>query len=140
MAPQAAGRKHRDIRNRARFPLEVTEAVIAVWGADRVGYKISPNSAFNSMSDSDPVATYSYFANELSKLGIGYLHVSEAIAGPLAPPPGTQRLAPRLRARFRGTLILNGGYEAQSANAAIARQDADLIAFGVPFPGQSGFA
>jgi N-ethylmaleimide reductase len=121
------------IRNRARFPLEVTEAVIGVWGADRVGYKISPNGAFNSMSDSDPVATYSYFADELSKFGIVYLHATEGVAGPMAPPPGTQRVAPVLRTRFAGTLILNGGHDAESANAAIARQDADLIAFGVPF-------
>ena len=45
-----------DIRNRARFPLEVTDAVVAVWGPGRVGYKVSPNGAFNSMSDSDPIA------------------------------------------------------------------------------------
>src|SRR5580693_5034265 len=57
------------IRNRARLPLEVTEAVVAVWGADHVGYKVSPNGAFNSMSDSDPIATCSYLAGELSKLG-----------------------------------------------------------------------
>jgi len=121
------------IRNRARFPLEVTEAVIGVWGADRVGYKVSPNSAFNSMSDSDPVATYTYFAGELSKLGIVYLHATEGVAGPMAPPPETTRVAPILRRQFAGTLILNGGYEAQSANTAIALQEADLIAFGVPF-------
>jgi N-ethylmaleimide reductase len=121
------------IRNRARFPLEVTEAVVGVWGPDRVGYKVSPNSGFNSMSDSDPVATYWYFADELSKFGILYLHATEGIAGPMAPPPGTRRVAPILRKRFAGTLILNGGYDAQSADATIARQDADLIAFGVPF-------
>jgi N-ethylmaleimide reductase len=124
-----------NIRNRARFPLEVTEAVIDVWGADRVGYKVSPNSAFNSMSDSDPTATYKYFAAELSKLGLLYLHATEAVAGPMAPPAGTTLVAPILRRQFAGTLILNGGYDAHSANAAIARQDADLIAFGVPFLG-----
>src|SRR5947209_6228502 len=63
-----------NIRNRARFPLEVTEAVVAVWGPERVGYKVSPNSAFNSMSDSDPIATFSYFADELSRRGLLYLH------------------------------------------------------------------
>jgi N-ethylmaleimide reductase len=121
------------IRNRARFPLEVTEAVVAVWGRDRVGYKVSPNSAFNSMSDSDPIATFSYFADELSRLGLLYLHATEGIAGPMAPPAGTILAAPVLRQRFRGALILNGGYDADSADAAIARGDADLIAFGVPF-------
>jgi N-ethylmaleimide reductase len=121
------------IRNRARFPLEVTEAVVAVWGPDRVGYKVSPNSAFNSMSDSDPIATFSYFADELSRLRLIYLHATEGVAGPMAPPAGTILAAPVLRGRFKGALILNGGYDAHSADAAIARGAADLIAFGVPF-------
>jgi len=121
------------IRNRARFPLEVTEAVAAVWGPDRVGYKVSPNSAFNSMSDSDPIATFSYFAAELSRLRLIYLHATEGVAGPMAPPAGTVLAAPVLRERFKGALILNGGYDAHSADAAIASGAADLIAFGVPF-------
>ena len=122
-----------NIRNRARFPLEVTEAVVAVWGPERVGYKVSPNSAFNSMSDSDPIATFSYFADELSRRGLLYLHATEGVAGPMAPPAGAILAAPELRKRFKGTLILNGGYDAPSADAAIARGAADLIAFGVPF-------
>jgi len=51
----------------------------------------------------------------------------------MAPPAGTTLAAPVLRERFKGTLILNGGYDAHSADAAIARGAADLIAFGVPF-------
>jgi N-ethylmaleimide reductase len=121
------------IRNRARFPLEVTEAVIGVWGPRRVGYKVSPNGAFNSMSDSDPIATFSYLADELSRLGLLYLHITEGIAGPMAPPAGTALAAPVLRQRFAGALILNGGYDENSGNAAIAQGRADLIAFGVPF-------
>jgi N-ethylmaleimide reductase len=121
------------IRNRARLPLEVAEAVVAVWGADRVGYKVSPNGNLYSMSDSDPIATFSYLADELSRLGLNYLHASEGLTGPMAPPAGTTLAAPVLRERFKGALILNGGYDAHSANAAIARGAADLIAFGVPF-------
>ena len=48
------------LRNRARFPLEVTEAVIDVWGPQRVGYKLSPYFRGYSMSDSDPIDTFSY--------------------------------------------------------------------------------
>jgi N-ethylmaleimide reductase len=121
------------IRNRARFPLEVTEAVIGVWGRQRVAYKVSPNGAFNSMSDSDPIATFSYLADELSRLGLVYLHVTEGVAGPMAPPAATPLAAPVLRKRFTGALILNGGYDEISGNAAIAQGRADLIAFGVPF-------
>jgi N-ethylmaleimide reductase len=120
------------IHNRARFPLEVTEAVIGVWGASRVGYRVSPNSAFNSMSDSDPIATFSYVTMELNRLGIGYLHVTEPVAGPGAVPAG-RRALPVLGKLFNRTIIANGGYDARSANAAIANAEADLIAFGVPF-------
>lgn len=114
------------VQNRARFPLEVAEAVIGVWGKERVGYRISPTGAFNSMSDSDPRATFSHFTAELDRLGIGYLHVTD-------PVNAENRLAPALRKTFKGPLIVNGGYDAASANAAIAAGEADLVAFGVPF-------
>jgi N-ethylmaleimide reductase len=84
------------------------------------------------MSDSNPVATFSYIAKELNKLGLGYLHVSEAIAGPMKVD-GTVRITPLIREAFDGTLIANGGYDAATAEAAIARGEADLVAFGVPF-------
>jgi N-ethylmaleimide reductase len=121
------------IQNRARFPLEVVEAVIDVWGAERVGYKLSPHFAGHSMSDSNPVETFSYLAAKLNSLQLGYLHIGEAIAGPMAAPAGTVHVTPILRDLFDGTVIVNGGYDAQSGNAAIARGEADLVAFGVPF-------
>jgi N-ethylmaleimide reductase len=119
--------------NRVRFPLEVAEAVSDVWGADRVGYKLSPYFAGYSMSDSDPVTTFSYLGEQLGALGLAYLHVAEAVAGPSALPAGTTRVTPFLRQLFHGAIMVNGGYDAQSANAAIALGEADLVAFGVPF-------
>jgi N-ethylmaleimide reductase len=121
------------IANRARFPLEVTDAVVDVWGAERVGYKLSPYFAGYSMSDANPLETFAFIATELNKRHLLYLHVSEAIAGPGAAPAGTVRATPIIRARFNGALIANGGYDAQTAQAAIARRDVDLVAFGVPF-------
>jgi N-ethylmaleimide reductase len=85
------------------------------------------------MSDSDPIRTFSCLATELDHLRLGYLHVSEAIAGPMAVPAEVTRALSVLRKMFRGTLIANGGYDARSGNAAIAHDEADLIAFGVPF-------
>ena len=120
------------ISNRARLPLEVTDAVAGVFGAGRVGYKLSPYFGMFSMSDSNPIATFTYIAKELGKRGIGYLHVSEAIAGPMKVD-GTERVTPLIRDVFDGTLIVNGGYDATTADAAIARGEADLVAFGVPF-------
>jgi N-ethylmaleimide reductase len=115
------------IENRARLPLEVTKAVIDVWGADRVGYRISPNGAFNSMSDSNPLRTFSYLAEELNKLGIVYLHVVDPVAD------GSKRMSPLLRRKFDRSLIVNGGFDLDSANAAIRNGTADLVAFGMPF-------
>jgi 2,4-dienoyl-CoA reductase-like NADH-dependent reductase (Old Yellow Enzyme family) len=85
------------------------------------------------MSDSNPPETLSYLAEQLSSLRIGYLHVGEAIAGPMAAPAGAIRVTPILRDKFSGTMIANGGYDAHSGHAAIARGEADLVAFGVPF-------
>ncbi|RDE14272.1 MAG: alkene reductase [Candidatus Thorarchaeota archaeon] len=119
-------------QNRARFPLEVTHAVTDVWGPKRVGYKMSPHFTNRSMSDTDPRTTFSFLAKELDKIGIGYVHLVEFISGPFAPPPQA-RLASLIRQTFKGTLILNGGYEAQSANQAIETGSADLISFGSLF-------
>lgn len=119
------------IDKRARLPLEVVEAVTAVWGIDRVGYRMSPWFAMYSMSDSDPAATFGYFAKALSGR-VGYIHVVEPIAGP-AEVVAAQRLTPALRAAFGGTTIANGGYDALSADRAIASGHADLVSFGFPF-------
>jgi N-ethylmaleimide reductase len=115
------------VENRARLPLEVTKAVIDVWGADRVGYRISPNGAFNAMSDSNPIETFSYIAEQLNKLGIVYLHVVDPVAD------GAKRVSPLLRRKFDRTYIVNGGFDLDSADAAIQRGGADLIAFGKLF-------
>jgi N-ethylmaleimide reductase len=120
------------LENRARFPLEVVDAVLGVWDAARVGYKVSPNGAFNSMSDTNPIATFSYLAEQLDRLGVGYLHVTEQVSGPGAVP-ADKRALPVLGKIFTRTIIANGGYDARLANAAIANGEADLVAFGVPF-------
>jgi len=120
------------IENRARFPLEVVDAVTAVWGPQRVGYKVAPYFSGYSMSDSHPLETFSFIASQLSKRGLLYLHVTEPVNNP-ATPAGSERATPILRGKFKGALIANGGYDVHTAHAAIARGEADMVAFGVPF-------
>ena len=115
------------VENRIRLLREVTEALIGVWGKERVRYRISPNNPFNAMQDSDPVATFSFLAGELAKRGIGYLHVIDPVAD------GAKRISPLLRGVFKGTYIVNGGFDAASAEDTLERKAADLVAFGVPF-------
>lgn len=115
-----------NVENRARFPLEVADAVIGVWGKGRVGYRISPNGTFNSMSDSNPETTFSYLTEQLSKRGIGYLHVVD-------PLTDAKRISPLLRKKFVGTYIVNGGFDAEAAEKALVAEETDLVAFGVPY-------
>jgi N-ethylmaleimide reductase len=114
------------VANRVRFPLEVTRAVIEAIGAERVGYRISPLNPFNAMSDSDPVGTFSYLTDQLNELGIVYLHVVD-------PANADPRMTPVLRPRFARTYIVNTGFTLEAANRAIETDEADLVAFGVPF-------
>ena len=120
------------VANRARFLLEVTEAVCSAWSPDRVGVRLSPTGGYNDMRDSDPPATFGHAADALNRFNLAYLHLMEALPGhPLA---GThERISPMLRTIYRGTLIINGGFDAQLATAALERGEADLVAFGMLF-------
>ncbi|QSQ19651.1 alkene reductase [Pyxidicoccus parkwayensis] len=121
------------IENRARFPLEVARAVVGVWGAERVGYRLAPQSfPYAGVSDSTPAETFTYMARELNRLGLGYLHVTEAVSGQGVPGP-EQRISPLLRKAFQGAFIVNGGYDAKTGESVIAQGEADLVAYGVPF-------
>jgi len=116
------------VANRARLMLEVTEAVCGVWGADRVGLRVSPLNSYNSMSDSDPVGTYTWLAGALNDFGLAYLHVMRAdVLGDLSG----EVLAP-VRAAYRGVLVANMGYTPESGARAIVDGEADAIAFGTP--------
>ena len=85
------------------------------------------------MSDTHPRETFAYLAQELGGIGIGYIHLVEPIGGRLGAIRPEMAMAPLIRKKFEGTLILNGGYDAGSGNAAIEDGLADLISFGVLF-------
>lgn len=117
------------IENRARLMLEVLDATISVWGADRVGLRISPLNSYNSMIDSDPVGVTTYIAQQCSTRGIAYLHMMradffQAQQGDVITPA---------RQHFKGTLISNMGYTADEAEQAITQGKLDAVAFGTSF-------
>ncbi len=122
------------IENRARFLMEVTEAATDVWGADRVGVRITPSGKYGSMSDSNPRATFGYVADRFDKMGIAYLHVVEPrIKGTELIADAEPVAAKHLRPIFRGPIIAAGGFNGVSAEAILQAGDADLVAFGRDF-------
>jgi len=121
------------LENRARFPLEVVDAVVGVWGPERVGYRVSPYFDHYSMSDSNPPKTFAYLAHELNRRKLGFLEIVEGVSGPRKPAPGTSLLTPALRKIFQQAYIVNGGYDAKSGNEMIEKGGADLVSFGTLF-------
>ncbi|MEK0083122.1 alkene reductase [Benzoatithermus flavus] len=117
--------------NRARFLLEVTEAVAEVWGADRVGVRLSPLNPFNGMSDSDPATTFGHAAQALNRFGLAYLHVVEQMGAPLSPEQ--QEILRRIRERWHGPYLANGGYDAARGAEAIERGWATAVTYGKLF-------
>ena len=123
------------VENRCRFPLAVTDAVVDVWGADRVGYRISPFQPYNDISDSDPAATFGYLAGELAKRNLLYLHMVEMgdERGEGSFPENRHPLFANLREIWPNVLITNGGYDRSRSDAVIGAGLADMVAFGAPY-------
>jgi len=120
------------IANRARLLLEVTDVVVGVWGAERVGVRLSPVSNVNDIDDSNPQPLFTYVVEQLAARRIGFVHVVEGITGgPRETPQAFDFDA--LRGRFPNTWIANNGYTRDMAIKARAAKHADLIAFGRPF-------
>jgi len=116
------------IENRARFLLEVVDAVCEVWGPERVGVRLSPHATQDGTVDSAPRATYAHAARELARRGVAYLHLIEPVTTDAA-----SRIGDVLRQHYPGPLVLCGGFERESAERALAAGEADLIAFGLGF-------
>ncbi len=119
------------VENRLRFPLEAVDAVLKVWPASRVGFRMAPVSPANDISDSNPTALFGALAQALGQRNLAYIHVVEgAIQGPRDSTP-FDYLA--LRRAFSGAYIANNGYTRATAIEAINESRADMIAFGRAF-------
>jgi N-ethylmaleimide reductase len=123
------------IENRSRFLLQVVEALVSVWGGNRVAVRIAPSGTWNGVSDSNPIALFDYLAKQLNRFGLAYLHIIEPrIKGNVLIAEGQGHIATaRLRKVFTGTIIAAGGFEPDTAEAAVGEGDTDLVAFGRHF-------
>jgi len=118
--------------NRTRFLMEVTDAVVSVWGSERVGVRLAPVSPSNDIADSNPQALFSYVVESLNRFNLVYLHVVEGATG--GPREVAGGFDPQiLRKIFNGLYMANNGYDLAMAEAARQTDTADLIAFGRPF-------
>lgn len=113
------------LENRARLLLEVTDAVIGVWGASRVGMHLAPRCDAHTMGDSNPLATFTHVAQELGKRKIAFIFTREHLAA--------DSISPALKQAFGGFFIANEGFDAASAQQVLKAGNADAVAFGKTF-------
>jgi len=122
------------IANRARLLMEITQAAIDIWGAGRVGVRLSPYGVANGSGEADPMPLYSHVIQALDPLGLAYLHFIEPRSSGAGRAEVNHQNVPSAMVLFRpiwrGVLISAGGFTGESAEAAIAAGHADAIAFG----------
>jgi N-ethylmaleimide reductase len=122
------------IENRARFLMDITHAVIEIWGASRVGVRLSPYGIANDSGESDPMPLYSHVVQSLDPLGLAYLHFIEPRSSGAGRAEVNHQNVPSAMVLFRpiwrGVLMTAGGFSGETAEAAIATGHADAIAFG----------
>ena len=122
------------IENRTRFLMEVTRAVVEVWGANRVGVRLSPYGIANGSGEPDPMPLYAYVVQSLNPFGLAYLHLIEPRSSGAGRAEVNHQNVPSAMVLFRpiwnGVLIAAGGFTGETANAAIEAGHADAFAFG----------
>lgn len=119
------------VENRLRLPLAVADAIVEVWGPERVGVRISPVSSQADMHDGDPEALFSSYAQALGRRGIGYLHIVEGLI--FDDREKTSFDTDVLKAAFGGTVIGNNRYDLGLARDRVRDGRVDLVAFGRSF-------
>ncbi len=133
------GTNHRDDdyggspENRTRFMREVLEALIDVWGADRVGIRLSPNGDSQGTDDSNPPAIFGAAAKVCEDLGLAFVELREPGPDGTFGSTDVPKQSPLIRTLYSGALILNSDYDAAQAAADVESGKADAISFGRPY-------
>ncbi len=110
------------IPNRVRFLTKIVDALIPVWGADRIGIHLSPQAAEHDMHDSDPVALFTHVAHEMRERKIAFLFLRE--------PVNEASIAETIQTVFQGPIIRNQDLTPELANQLIEEKRADAVSFG----------
>lgn len=116
------------LENRARILLEVIDAATAIYGAGRIGVRLTPNGIFNEIQDTDAEEMTEYLARAFSQRGLAYLHIAEPDwAG---GEPLTDTFRQEIRKNFTGSLFFCSHYTAERADKLLCEDIADAVAFG----------
>ena len=113
--------------------MDILGAVTPIWGAQKVGIKLSPSNTFYGMYDSNPQETFSYLLQQLNKFDLAYIHLMEPNEIDLANADVINPVLPAFKDFYQGTIMTNGGYDRETGNQVVASNNAQLVSYGKPF-------
>lgn len=117
------------LENRYRFLKEVMDDAVKIWGADRVGIKLSPVSGYNNMGEGDVLTTFKYVISQLNTYNLAFLEVNEEM--PFTQLSVEKRtIVNELQLLWEGVYIANGNYNAETGANRIDEGKATAISFG----------
>lgn len=123
------------IENRARILFEILDAIKEVADIRKVAVRLNPslNGIMGILVDDETIALYNYLVNRLQDYDLAYLHLIEPFTDVSGNPNAIQEVAKHFRPLYTGTIIINRGFNKDTADKVLSDGDADLVSFGVPF-------
>lgn len=121
-----------NMQNRARFFFEVLEAIAEVWPENRIGCRFNPSlhNVFGITATEESIPTFDYIIEKLNAYDLAYVHLSEPFSDVSEIPYLETEIAKHYRKIYKGTLMINNGFDRESGNKVIKEGDADLVAYG----------
>jgi len=119
------------IPNRARFFFEVLDAITEVWPENRIGCRFNPSlhKIFGIVASEESIETFDYIINKLNSYDLAYVHLSEPFNDVSDVPYLITDIAKHYRKIYKGTLMINAGFDRESGNKVIEEGDADLVSY-----------
>ncbi len=121
--------------NRAKILFEVIDEIKKHIPEDRIGLRLNPSlhDIFGMTLDEESIPTFDYIVNKLNNYDLAYLHLSEPFNDVSDVPHAEPNIAEHYRPLYKGTLMINAGFNQERGNQVIADGLADLVAFGKLF-------
>ena len=118
-------------QNRARFFFEVLEAISEIWPENRIGCRFNPSlhKSFGITATEDSIATFDYIVEKLNAYDLAYIHLSEPFTDVSGVDWLESEIAKHYRKIYKGTLMINAGFDQESGNKVISEGNADLVSF-----------
>lgn len=120
-----------NIKNRSRFFFEVLDVICEVWEENRIGLRLNPSlhNDFGITASDETIPTFDYVIEKLNAYDLAYLHLSEPFTDVSQIDFLEPEIARHYRPIYKGTLMINSGFDQEKGNLFIKEGLADLVSY-----------